>query len=76
MFGINKTLQLKAAERATMLRRHHIKRCIVFTSRTVEVTAAHWIKTSLPVQYENTNGRLILCRQHWPRNETPPTSDY
>jgi len=29
MFGISKILQLKAAEHSTMLRRHHIKRCIV-----------------------------------------------
>jgi hypothetical protein len=69
-------LQLKAAEHATMLRRHHTKRRIVFTSRTVEVTAARWMKASLSVQSENTNGRLILYRQHWPRNETPPTPDY
>jgi len=46
-------LQLKAVEHATMLRRHHTKRCIVFTSRTVELTAAHWMKASLPVQSEN-----------------------
>jgi hypothetical protein len=69
-------LQLRAAEHATMLPHHHIKRCIVFTSRTVELNVGHWMKASLPVQSENTNGRPILYRQHWPRNETPPTPDY
>jgi hypothetical protein len=60
----------------TMLRRHHIKRCIVFTSRAVEVIAAHLMKASLPFRSEHTNGRLIFYRQHWPRNATPPAPDY
>ena len=75
MFGLIKMLQLKAAEHATMIRRHHTKRCSVFTSRTVEVTSAHWMKASLPVQSEN-KWSPYFYRQHWPRNETPPTRDY